>query len=221
MAYIQIENKTDELSCGGILIRSNWVVTAAHCRMPRNTTTSVTLGSNLRKSNKSEHGRQVFSVEQFITHPNYDEKTLYHDIQLMKLSKEAKLGHEVQLLPLPDTYEVVKRGIVCETAGWGQTEKNRSADVLMEVNVSTINRMECQKRFNNGKKRVTGNNICTSVGSGGEDSCQGDSGGPLICNGVFRGILSFGSDPCGKTNGAAVYIRLTKKYVDWIKEMIA
>ncbi|XP_069820843.1 mast cell protease 1A-like [Dendropsophus ebraccatus] len=223
MAYIKIQNRTHETICGGTLITEDWVLTAAHCTMLKGRAT-VILGAHLSGLYARERGRQILSVMQYVTYPKYNNKTYNNDIQLMKLSRTAKLGQKVKRFPIPTTFEDVDEGTVCETAGWGETEKKEDAKRLMEIYVSTITRKECQIRFKNEQTpdlEITENQICTSVGPGGEDTCVGDSGGPLICDGVFRGILSFGMNPCGQHNRAAAYTRLTEEYVDWIQEIIA
>ncbi|KAG8598923.1 hypothetical protein GDO81_002799 [Engystomops pustulosus] len=219
MAYILISNGTHTMSCGGTLIKFNWVLTAGHCTLPYGKAQAV-LGAHLSGLSAKENGRQIFSVVKYIPHPKYNSATLYNDLQLMKLSHAAKIGRGVQSLSLPRTYEDVQEGKVCETAGWGWTEKKKSAKYLMEVKVKSINRRECEKRLNKEKLgKISDKMTCTAVGPGGEDTCNGDSGGPLICGGVFRGVVSYGNMDCGKPNGAAVYTRLTEKYVDWIDKM--
>ncbi|XP_073536432.1 granzyme A-like isoform X2 [Phyllobates terribilis] len=178
MAYIKIRKGSQESICGGTLIDSKWVVTAAHCEIPADEM-MIILGAHSSNENAKEEGRQKFHVMKLLKHPYYDNNTLKNDILLMELNNTANFGEFVQNISLPETFEDIEEGTVCETAGWGWTGK-KFANRLME----------------------------------------GDSGGPLICNGVFRGILSFGTHPCGMRNGAAVYTRLTEEYITWIKNKI-
>ncbi|KAM4052622.1 granzyme A-like [Anomaloglossus baeobatrachus] len=214
MVYIKIKKGSEQSICGGTLIGSKWVVTAAHCEIPADEM-MIILGAHSSNENANEEGRQKFHVIKLLKHPNYDNRTLKNDILLMELNNTATFGEFVQNISLPETFEDIEEGTVCETAGWGWTGK-KFANCLMEVNVTILNRKLCQRHLKNAVT-ITMNMTCTNVGPEGQDTCIGDSGGPLICNGVFRGIVSFGTNPCGMKNGAAVYTRLTAEYVKWIK----
>lgn len=71
--------------CGGILIASCWVLTAAHCIEP-NKDMQVLAGS--LSLSKPDPGTQTIPVQRTIRNPNYREtsEAVYNDIGLLKLS---------------------------------------------------------------------------------------------------------------------------------------
>ena len=121
--------------------------------------------------------------------------------------------------------------------GWGNINvTGPRADVLQEVNVSTITNQECGEHH--GHHRITPAMIC--AGAPGKDACSGDSGGPLAVLGPdgrysqigmkyevslnlsfylpSLGVVSWGKG-CARPEYPGVYTRVTA-VLDWIKEMI-
>ncbi|KAF5300453.1 hypothetical protein FQA39_LY02252 [Lamprigera yunnana] len=199
--------------CGASLIRSNTVLTAAHCiRVQRETKLPA---KDLQVSGGSSfysNGTKI-SVQATEVHLNYNFITLENDIAIIKLKIGFTLSKNVNTVPLPLLNSEVSAGTAANVSGWGQlSEIGESPLELQYVQVFVIDRRQCTNMYRR-MGDIGESMLCASARD--KDSCYGDSGGPLTTEKVQIGIVSWGYG-CALANYPGVYTQVSK-YVEWIK----
>ncbi|KAK0048063.1 testisin [Biomphalaria pfeifferi] len=226
-----VYNKVKYNKCGGSIIDSTHILTAAHCVTVYNNVTKVTrvepaanfivfTGSLSLKTAKKR------SVKEVITHEQYSGATLENDIAILTLSSPMDLNPCELPICLVTATSSPHDNTWCEVMGWGVTEWEKPKD-------SVHDSMSRSSNLQSVWIPIVPNNVCRSIygayvrttnfcaGSPGRDSCQGDSGGPLACregDGKYyvHGIVS-GGYRCGVTAG--LYTKVSS-FIPWIQSRI-
>ncbi|XP_016946741.1 seminase [Drosophila biarmipes] len=187
--------------CGGSLVSSRHVVTAAHCLNGKSASRITVQGG---VSELSQTG-VVRRVARYFIPNSFSTSSLNWDVGVVRL-QSSMTGSGITTIPLCSVQW--KAGDYMRVSGWGVTRAGNSSpsNQLRTVNIQLIRKKECQRAYRN-RDTLTAASFCAR--SGGKDSCSGDSGGGAIFNNQLCGIVSWGLG-CADSKYPGVYTSVNR-----------
>ncbi|WP_052729843.1 S1 family serine peptidase [Photobacterium halotolerans] len=201
LIYIDAGNDGQEVfQCGGVIIDTHTVLTAAHCLTEGSVTAQqaeIFVWAGVT-STDSVTALNALPVTAVAVHPGFNEETFIHDIALLRLGTEIPAGAQpIQLATVSEQQQAdtaFDNSFVPDTqrepnllvSGWGLTSTEPGATSprqLQHVLLAGVPDDYCEQMWGTVVEPSQSAMFVCAISPDPavkRDTCQGDSGGPLV-----------------------------------------
>lgn len=209
--------------CGGSVISTHAILTAAHCSDARTTQFRIIAGAINRVLDEPNQQVRIVPASGWTQHPSYNPNTLANDVAVIIFREQPlTLTNAVQTVALASNMNELFVGREVHASGFGvfSDAGGAASDVLRFTRKTVITNTACRIRF---PFLVQDSTICAIGETGINNSvCNGDSGGPLTVRDAENrslqvGVVSFGS-PLGCERDVPDGYARVSHFFTWVQE---
>ncbi|MGF1865536.1 serine protease [Enterovibrio norvegicus] len=223
--------------CGGAIIADNYVLTAAHC-LTKFSAQELTVFAG----NEVWLDGEPIEVSTMFIHEDYDDKSFFADIALLKLSGSLPSNAKsISLISASEQSELeTEMGISMPNnffvSGWGATSGDGVSETILlkGVSMTGVSDSSCGWNYDSNYQfnSAFANSIICANNTQAAGACSGDSGGPLVWQNPNRvadsdegkrlaGVVSFGYKyQCGSQFYEDGFTQVST-YLSWIDAKMA